>query len=100
MEVTTNGATLALHGRFDVRTTSMVREALYEHIDDQTGDIVVDLSGVESVDATALNVLAAATRNLEKQGRHLVLRGCSPALRRTIAFTRLRRLMQVERASA
>ncbi len=99
MEITTNGATLFLAGRFDVRSTSMVREALYEHIDEHRGNIVVDLSKVESIDATALKVLAVATRNIERDGRQLVLRGCSPTLRRVIAFTRLRRLVQVERGA-
>jgi anti-anti-sigma factor len=99
MEVTTNGATLVLAGRFDVRSTSMVREALYEHIESRTGDVAVDLSQVESIDATALKVLAAATKIIERDGRTLVLRGCSPALRRIIAFTRLRRLVQVERGA-
>jgi anti-anti-sigma factor len=99
MEITTHGATLFLAGRFDVRSTSMVREALYEHIEEHSGDVVVDLSDVESIDATALKVLAAATKLMERDGRQLVLRGCSPALRRIIAFTRLRRLVQVERGA-
>jgi anti-anti-sigma factor len=99
MEITTSGTTLVLVGRFDVRSTSMVREALYQHIDEHSGNVVVDLSGVESIDATALKVLAAATRNVERERRQLVLRGCSPALRRIIAFTRLRRLVQVERGA-
>ncbi|HJR38432.1 MAG TPA: STAS domain-containing protein [Nocardioidaceae bacterium] len=99
MEVTTNGATLSLAGRFDVRSTSMVREALYAHIESRTGDVAVDLSEVESIDATALKVLAAATKIMERDGRQLTLRGCSPALRRIIAFTRLRRLVQVERGA-
>jgi anti-anti-sigma factor len=99
MEITTNGATLFLTGRFDVRSTSMVREALYKHIEEHSGNIVVNLSEVESIDATALKVLAAATKLMERDGRQLVLRGCSPALRRIIAFTRLRRLVQVERGA-
>ncbi|HET6626470.1 MAG TPA: STAS domain-containing protein [Nocardioidaceae bacterium] len=100
MEITTNGATLFLAGRFDVRSTGMVREALYDHIDAHPANVVVDLSEVESIDATALKVLAAATKHMERDGRQLVLRGCSPAIRRIIAFTRLRRLVQVERITA
>src|SRR5688572_7529044 len=73
MEVTTNGATLSLAGRFDVRSTSMVREALYAHIESRTGDVAVDLSEVESIDATALKVLAAATKIMERDGRQLTL---------------------------
>ena len=97
MEVTTDGATLFLAGRFDVRSTSMVREALYDHIHSRTDDVVVDLSGIESIDATALKVLAAAQLVVERDRRRLILRGCSPSLRRIIAYTKLRRLISVER---
>lgn len=100
MELTVNDRTLSLRGHFDVRSTGMVRDALYELIERTTGDIVVDLTEVEAIDATALRVLAAAGKLMERDRRTLVLRGCSPALRRVIAFTGLRRLVNVERASA
>jgi anti-anti-sigma factor len=100
MQVSTRGATVKLVGRFDVRSTAMVREALYKHIDSGSEDLVVDVSGLESIDATALKVLAAATRVMEREGRHLILRGCTPGLRRVIALTRLRRLVQIERGAS
>ena len=98
MEVSKLGSTLVLAGRFDGRSTGMVREALYTHIDETTtDDVVVDLTDVESMDSTALKLLAAASHHLERAGRHLVLRGCTPAIRRVLTFSRLRRLFQVER---
>lgn len=97
MELTVKDRTLVLRGHFDVRSTGLVRDALYAQIESTTGDLVVDLTDVEALDATALRLLAAATKSMERRGRALVLRGCSPALRRVIAFTRLRRLVTVER---
>jgi anti-anti-sigma factor len=99
MELTVNDRTLVMHGHFDVRSTGVVREALYDRIGSTSGDIVIDLADVEAIDATALRVLAAAAKVMEREGRALILRGCSPALRRVLALTRLRRLMTVERAA-
>jgi len=99
MEVRTSGATIILVGRFDVRSTGQVREVLYQHIGASQEDVIVDLSGLDSIDATALKVLAAATQVMERDGRHLILRGCTPGLRRVIALTRLRRLVQIERGA-
>jgi anti-anti-sigma factor len=98
MRVTISGSTMILTGRFDGRSTARVREALYELARSSGGDVVIDVSGVESIDSAALKLLAAATRNFERDGRTLMLRGCSPALRRVIAFTRLRRLILLERS--
>jgi anti-anti-sigma factor len=100
MELTVDGRTLVLHGYFDGRSTAVVREALYDRIEHTSGNVVVDLADVEAVDATALKMLAAASKLMERKGRSLILRGCSPALRRVLAFTRLRRLMTVERAAS
>ncbi len=101
MEVFKLGSVLALSGRFDGRSTGMVRDALYEHIQTTSEpDVVLDLSDVESLDATALKLLGAASHHLERGGRHLVLRGCTPAIRRVLTFTRMRRLFQVEREPA
>jgi anti-anti-sigma factor len=99
LELTVNDRTLLLRGHFDVRSTGMVRDVLYERIDHTQGDLVVDLGEVEAMDATALRVLAAAGKFLERDGRSLILRGCRPALRRVITLSRLRCLVNVERAS-
>jgi anti-anti-sigma factor len=97
MEISTDGTALVLAGRFDGRCTSDVREALYDHIDHQHDEVVVDMSAVELIDAPALRMLAAATMSLDREGRALVRRGCSAPVRRVISCSRLRRVVQVER---
>ena len=96
---TTHDGTLVLTGRFDGRSTALVRDLLYARIE-EGGDVVVDLAAVDSLDVTALRLLAAAGALLEREGRSLVLRGCAPAVRRLLAVSRMRSLLQVEEQSA
>ncbi|WP_121258026.1 STAS domain-containing protein [Nocardioides ferulae] len=100
MDITTDGATLVLSGYFDGRSTAQVRDAIYERLYAHDSDVVIDLSLVDSVDVTALKVLAAATRNAERVGHHVRLRGCQPTVRRLLHLSRLARAVEVERAAA
>jgi anti-anti-sigma factor len=100
VELIVDDRALSLQGNFDGRSTSVVRDALYTQINRTDGDVVVDLAEVETMDVTALRVLAAAGKLMERDGRSLVLRGCRPALRRVITLSRLRCAVNVERASA
>jgi anti-sigma B factor antagonist len=94
------GCELALSGRLDVRTATDVREALHRAIDAGAGDLVVDVSGVDLVDATGLGVLLGAHRRASQAGRRIVLRDASPRLVRILRLTRLHRVFTVEPAVA
>lgn len=96
MEMVSDGPTLFLSGDLDVRSTWEVRTALYDHIEHAGGDAVLDLSGVEAVDVTALKVLAVATRRAHAQGQRLMLRGCCPAVRRMLHLSRLYAQLELE----
>ena len=58
---------------------------------------MVDLSGVELLDATGLGVLAGAHRRARLQDRELVLRDARPRVARLLSLTRLDRVITVER---
>lgn len=99
MDIATDGPTLVLSGDFDVRSTWEVRNALYDQLHTHD-DVVVDLTDVAAVDVTALKVLAFATRHALKDGHHVTLRGCGPAVRRMLHISRLIRVVEIEREAA
>jgi anti-anti-sigma factor len=100
MDIVHDGQTLVLSGDFDVRSTMEVRSAIYEHLRGVEQDLVVDLTGVTTLDVTAARVLAYASLEAGRSGNHMRLRGCGPAVRRMLHVSRLARFVEVERAAA
>ena len=98
MDIISNGHTLELHGDFDVRSTWEVRNAIYEQL--EAADVVIDMTDVSTIDATALRLLAVATRHAWLTGHHLTIRNPGPAVRRMVHLTRLAHAIEVERAAA
>ena len=99
-DVAANGHVLVLHGDFDVRSTWVVRDAIYECIDLLDDDVVIDMTDVSTIDATALRLLAVATRHAWLAGHHLTVRNPGPAVRRMAHLTRLAHAIEVERVAA
>jgi anti-anti-sigma factor len=93
------GYELALSGRLDMRNATEVREALHSAIDAGAGDLIVDASGVDLIDATGLGVLLGAHRRATKAGRRVVLRDASPRLVRMLRLARLHRVFVLEPAA-
>jgi anti-anti-sigma factor len=100
MDITRDGPVLVLGGDFDVRSTMEVRNAVYDLLSAHDADVVIDLSEVGSIDVTAIKVLAVATRQAAREGHHLTLRGCSPAVRRMLLLSHLNRFLEVDRNGA
>ncbi len=102
MEVTldTDGCTVVLTGRLDISSVADVREALQRAVDSGTGKLVVDLAGVEVLDATGLGALMAIHRRALRSDRSLVLRGAPDRLARLLHATRLDRVLTLEPADS
>ncbi len=82
--------------RLDVGTVAEVRPKLHDAVDSGDGDLVVDLSGLEMIDATGLGVLVGTHRRALAAERRLILRGVPPRVMRVLAVTRLNRVLTVE----
>ena len=100
MDITRDGRVLLLAGDFDVRSTMEVRNAVYDLLSSHDSDVVIDLSEVDSIDVTALKVLAVATRQATRDGHRLTLRGCSPPVRRMLLLSHLNRVVELDRSGA
>ena len=96
VEHTTNGGTLEVSGSLDVRCTAELRQAVYALLEQQSGDVHVDISRVDSVDMTTLKMLAVANRTAERRGQRVVLRGGSPGVRRLLHLSHLRWMLPIE----
>ena len=100
MDIITDGHTLVLHGDFDVRSTWEVRTAIYEHFAAFDDDVVIDMTDVTTIDATALRLLAVATRHAWLTGHHLTVRNPGTAVRRMVHLARMAHAIEVERVAA
>ncbi|MEO3809682.1 STAS domain-containing protein [Sphaerisporangium sp. B11E5] len=86
--------------RLDGGTVAGLRPRLHEAVDRGEGDLVVDLSGLEMIDAAGLGVLVGTHRRALRAERRLVLRGVPPRVMRVLAITRLHRVIAVEMPEA
>ncbi|MFI6479937.1 STAS domain-containing protein [Nonomuraea sp. NPDC050663] len=86
--------------RLDAGTVAGVRPRLHHAVDSGDGDLVVDLSELEMIDATGLGVLVGTHRRALGAHRHLVLRNVPPRIMRVLAVTRLNRVLRVEAPAA
>ena len=99
VQIVRPGCALALSGRLGAATVADVRAALTEAVDGGVGDLVVDLGGVELIDATGLGVLVGTHRRADRAGRRLVLTAVPQRIERLLLATRLHRVLVVDRSA-
>lgn len=87
---------LAIEGRLDVRTAADARSVLHRAVDHGHGDLVLDLTALDSWDATGLGVLMGTHRRAGRCGRRMVLRGVPAQLQRLLVATKLHRILAIE----
>lgn len=94
-----DGQLVRLRGRLDVSGTEQARDALHTALVRGHGQLVVDLSAVELMDASGLGVLVGVHRRAGRLDRSLVLWGVPPRLARILLVTRLDRVLRIDRGA-
>jgi anti-sigma B factor antagonist len=85
---------LTLRGEFDLACSDVLREALHDALEGCSGDrLLVDLSGVEFVDSTALGTLVGAHHHATRLGVHLILTSAPPRVQKLLDITQINRLI-------
>jgi anti-sigma B factor antagonist len=80
-------AILACEGDLDVTTSSELRTALRGEASDS--DVIIDLDKVAFIDSTALGVLIAAQKRIQREGHQLRIVVSNPVILRILAITGL-----------
>ena len=94
------GTLVSVSGRLAASTVAELRAVLVSAADSGYGDLVLDLGGVEIVDASGLGVLVGAHRLAARRERRLVLRNVPHRVERLLIATRLNRVLTVETGPA
>lgn len=96
MRLATEPAAIRLPERLDVGTSADVRRLLHEAVDHCVGDLRLDASRVDVIDAAGLGVLVGARRRADLVGVRIILVDVPMRLDRLLAVTRLSRLFHYE----
>ena len=96
-EVHRNGGAILIlvRGDVDMATAERLRDAIEPHLGPQQ-TIVLDLSGVEFMDSSCLDVLVQARGTLTADGGSLMLRNPSMAAHRLLTVSGLEGLLQTD----
>ena len=99
LNISASESGLRLSGEIDAHSAI----ALAEHLDPlpgDSGDVVIDLSGVGFVDSSGLRVLVEAHQRAEADSRRLVLSGSTRPVLRLLEITGLMEYLNVEALAA
>jgi anti-sigma B factor antagonist len=94
-EITLAGTGLVVAGDLNVYSAADIKAALLAQADALPGLLAIDLSNVGEFDTAGLQLLLMLSR--ESRGR-LRVRGCSEAVRSTLALCRLEGMIAAEAA--
>ncbi|MEA2492849.1 MAG: anti-sigma factor antagonist [Thermoleophilaceae bacterium] len=95
--VSTDGdrATVCLCGELDLSGVDRAREAIERAEEDGANLVVLDLSALDFIDSTGLEVVLRAARRAHETGRRLIVQRPSSYVRRLLEMTAIDRSLDI-----
>ena len=93
--VTSRPPEIRLQGEIDIATLPVLDETLSAMVDDNRGDVVVDLADVDFIGVAGLGALCTQARRLRQRGDRLVVSSPSTFTRRVIDILGVSELLSV-----
>jgi anti-sigma B factor antagonist len=87
---------VAVSGELDVATSPALEREVLALLQEGVGEVVVDASGLDFIDASGIGVLVGAANLAREAGGQLVLRGTSEATRRLLDLLELNATLPAE----
>jgi anti-sigma B factor antagonist len=90
---------LKVQGELDIYTAPRLKEAVLAALTDGAGSLAIDLSEVEFLDSTGLQVLMSAKKRTAERGGDVYLLGVGGQIRRVFTLLSLERIFKICRES-
>jgi HptB-dependent secretion and biofilm anti anti-sigma factor len=88
-------ATIKLQGRFDFNAHREFREVVDQAMSSAAKEVLVDLSGVDYLDSSALGMLLMLRDKAKSSARDVALTQCSGAVRQVLDIANFSKLFRI-----
>ena len=86
---------LEISGSFDIYTAEPIRSWLDQNVCDPPANVIIDLSGVNFIDSTALAILVQGIKRARERNGDIRLCGLQQPVRMVLELTRLDRVFEI-----
>ncbi len=86
---------LRVRGELDIYTAPQLKQAVVTALEGGAASLAVDLSGVEFLDSTGLQVLMSAKKRTAERGGDVFLLGVGGQIRRVFSLLSLEKIFQL-----
>ncbi len=86
---------LEISGSFDIYTAEPIRSWLEQTVCDQPANVILDLSGVNFIDSTALAIMVQGIKRARERNGDIRLCGLQQPVRMVLELTRLDKVFEI-----